>query len=102
MRDKSAFSESFFEFVRVKEIFFFLSKILMQIFVRTLSGSTITLEVEPHYPIEKIKEMLIGKKGIPPDQMRMIFGGKQLEDGRTLSDYGIQKESTINLVLRLR
>jgi ubiquitin len=74
----------------------------MQIFVKTLSGSTITLEVEPHYTVENLHNMLQGKKGIPPDQIRLIFGGKQLEAGRTLEEYGIQKESTIHCVLRLR
>jgi hypothetical protein len=79
-----------------------IRKIYMQFFVKTLAGKNITLEMKPDDSIHSLKQILFEKEGIPIEQQRLIFSGKQLEDNKTIQDYNIQKDNTIYLVLRLR
>ena len=73
----------------------------MQLFVKTMTGKTVSIEVEEGESIEDVKAKISEKEGIPPEQQRLIFGGQQLEDAKTLEDYGVGDDDTFHLVLRL-
>mmetsp|Transcript_73416 Transcript_73416/g.147842 ORF Transcript_73416/g.147842 Transcript_73416/m.147842 type:complete len:131 (+) Transcript_73416:92-484(+) len=74
----------------------------MQLMVKTLDGKTVTVEAEEEDTIEDIKNKIMEKEGVPVDQQRLIFGGKQLDSDKTLADYDVQEDSTFHMVLRLR
>lgn len=74
----------------------------IQVFFKTLTGKTLTLDLDPNESVENVKKIIHEKEGIPPDQQRLVFSGKQLDDGKLLSDYDVKSESTVHLVLRLR
>jgi len=74
----------------------------MQLFVKTLTGKTVSIEVEEGESIEDVKAKIAEKEGIPPEQQRLIFGGQQLQDAKTLDDYDVGDDATLHLVLRLR
>jgi hypothetical protein len=74
----------------------------IQVFFKTLTGKNLTLDLDPNESVENVKKLIHEKEGIPPDQQRLVFSGKQLDDGKLLSDYDVKSESTVHLVLRLR
>lgn len=74
----------------------------MQVFVKTLTGKTISVDVEPDESVESLKAKIQEKEGVPIDQQRIIFDGKQLDSLKSLADYDIDDDSTLHLVLRLR
>ena len=75
---------------------------MMQVFVRTLAGRSTTLDVESTDTVKSLKEKLYLKEGISAGDQRLVFGGKELDETRSLSDYNIRKESTLYMLLRLR
>ena len=74
----------------------------MQVFVKTLTGKDMTFDVEPTMPVEQLKKQIFATEGIAESDQRLIYGGKQLEDGQTLQDYNVEPNSTIHLVLKLK
>mmetsp|Transcript_23088 Transcript_23088/g.74315 ORF Transcript_23088/g.74315 Transcript_23088/m.74315 type:complete len:105 (-) Transcript_23088:1307-1621(-) len=76
--------------------------VCMQLFVKTLDGKTISVDVDAGDKIEDVKAKIQEKEGIPPEQQRLIFGGKQMDAQKTLGDYDVQEGSSLSMVLRLR
>jgi ubiquitin len=86
--------------IKIKNEFILILTMLFQIFIKTITGKTITLDVKKEYTIEFVKTLIYDKEGIPEDQQRLICNAKQLRDNFTIEHYGIQKENTINILLR--